>query len=466
MFTGVRRMFIVALLALLQAAPLSVVLYLPSAMPLMADDHDDDDDDDDGDDDDDRSFRSGGDDDDRRIRRPSGGGEDFLRQFFGLIRGQGPSGPSRQTVTLPSRAPDEIVALSLSDADLATLTAQGFEVLEERRLSALGGAVSRRLRVPEGISLTDARAAVRGLPSGQSADFNHFYRAEQGFAEDCRGAECPARLSIGWSLWPTRDAGCGSGITIGMIDTGINEAHSTFRGANLEVHRVAPEAFDASRAIHGTAVAALLVGDPATRSPGLVPAARLVAVDAFHRQGGDERADVFALIDALSFLAEEGVEVLNLSLAGPENATLADVIERLVSEQDIVVVSAVGNAGPGAEPAYPAAYDPVVAVTAVDRDGNIYRRAVRGDHVDIAAPGVNVWTAASISGARHKTGTSFAVPFVTAAAAIIRENDPDLSAQDVHRMLRELATDIGEPGPDSVFGAGLLSLEASCLKRT
>ncbi|TKA95961.1 protease, partial [Cereibacter changlensis] len=201
---------------------------------------------------------------------------------------------------------------------------------------------------------------------------------------------------------------------------------------------------------------------PPPARPGLVPGARLVAVDAFHRAGADERADVFTLIASLGFLADAGVRVINLSLAGPENGALAETVERLTTTQDIVVISAAGNGGPSADPAYPAAYEQVVAVTAVDREGEIYRRAVRGAHLDLAAPGVDVWTAASVSGARWKTGTSFAVPFVTAAAAILREARPELTAAEIAQDLRRRAQDLGDPGPDEVFGAGLLSLGALC----
>jgi hypothetical protein len=437
----------------------------------------DDDDDDDGggsgggddDDDDDGGGPGGGarDDDDDDGARPQreGGGGDLLRQLFGQPQRQAPPPVRAPAPPPPASAPDEIVALALTEADLSTLTAQGFEVIEEVAVPGFD-VTSRRLRTPPGVSLPAARDAVRALPSGQDADFNHYYRSEQGFPEDCEGGDCPARLMIGWPVWETRDEACGRGVRIGMIDTGINAGHATFAGAELEVRQLAPGELDPSRAIHGTAVAALLVGDPGTRSPGLVPASRLVALDAFHRVGGDERADVFTLIEALGELAAEGVGVINLSLAGPENAVLAEVVGRLVNEEDIVVVAAVGNDGPAADPAYPAAYDPVLAVTAVDRSGAVYRRAVRGPHVDLAAPGVNVWTAASVSGARWKTGTSFATPFVSAAAAILREARPELTAVEVGEELRRLATDLGDPGPDSVYGAGLLNIGSLCTDAT
>ncbi|MGC9419609.1 MAG: S8 family serine peptidase [Rhodovulum sp.] len=455
---------------LLFIATMTGGLVLPAALyPLASfdtawaddDDGDDGDDDSDDDDDDDRGRSARDDGSDRSAPRARGDGN-FLRNLFAPQRRvqRAPATP-RPAPPPPAFAEGEIVALALSSDDLDTLTGQGFAVIEEVSVPGVA-ATPRRLRIPAGSTLEEARAAVRALPSGQEADFNHYYRSESGFPEDCTGLECPARWAIDWPDLPVRQGTCGSSITIGMIDTGINEGHETFAGARLEVHRLSPEDFDPSRAIHGTAVAALLVGDPATRSPGLVPGARLVAVDAFHRQGGDERADVFTLVEALGLLADAGVSVLNLSLAGPDNSVLAETIGRLTTEQDIVVVAAAGNSGPRAEPAYPAAYDPVIAVTAVDRKGEVYRRAVQGPHLDLAAPGVAVWTAASIRGARWKTGTSFAVPFATAAAAILRETRPALNAAQVQQELRRKARDLGEPGPDPVFGAGLLSLGPLC----
>jgi minor extracellular protease Epr len=315
--------------------------------------------------------------------------------------------------------------------------------------------------VPAGTSLEAARAEVRALASGADADFNHYYRSEEAAQPAvCNGPHCASFDLIGWNA--VTDLSCLADITLGVIDTGINPDHPTFAASRLEVHKLTPGDLDPSRASHGTAVTALLIGDPASRSPGLLPGARVVAVDAFHTDGGDERADVYTLVAAMDFLAARGVRIVNMSLAGPPNTVLERSVAKL-SDRDMLLVAAVGNVGPAAEPAYPAAYPGVVAVTAVDKAGTVYRRAGRGAHVDLAAPGVDIWTAASVKGARPKTGTSFAAPFVSATAAAYLAADPQLSAADLISLLTSSAADLGTPGHDEIYGHGLVRAGPTCL---
>lgn len=377
--------------------------------------------------------------------------------------------PAPQRAPQPVRAPDEIVARGLSEEQTAALVTQGYVVLERADLASLSTTV-RRLQVPRGTSLEAARDAIRALPNAEAVDYNHYYRAGQESAAaaqatdnvpGCDGLHCPARDLINWPEGLGATA-CGAPVTIGMVDTGLNTDHEVLADAEIALTRIAPEDYSASAAIHGTAVAAILVGHPETRVPGLLPGLPLVAVDAFHRKSGDERADAFTLVRALDHLAGRGVQVINLSLAGPANTVLEGTLVQLTEQHKIPVVAAVGNSGPRAEPAYPAAYDSVIAVTAVDRSGTIYRRAVRGVHVELSAPGVEVWTAASIKGARWKTGTSFAAPYVTAAVVLWLQHDPMLTPEAIRTRLTASAKDIGPDGIDEIYGHGVLDLNGVC----
>jgi subtilisin family serine protease len=143
-----------------------------------------------------------------------------------------------------------------------------------------------------------------------------------------------------------------------------------------------------------------------------------------------------------------------MSLAGPPNALLEIVLEQLAG-QGLVIVAAVGNDGPTGSPLYPAAYDSVVGVTAVDSEHRIYRYANRGRQVMFAAPGVRVGVAAPAGSYAVKSGTSLAAPFV---AALIAESIAarQWSAAEALHSLKATAVDLGDPQFDEIFGYGLV----------
>jgi subtilisin family serine protease len=147
------------------------------------------------------------------------------------------------------------------------------------------------------------------------------------------------------------------------------------------------------------------------------------------------------------------VPVINMSLSGPPNEVLHAAIERALAAGHLIV-AAVGNGGPASPPLYPAAYDGVIAVTAVDEGQHVYRRASRGSHVELAAMGVDV-IAAAPSGVATYSGTSFASPYVAALAALEYPTLDPQKASAVKESLRENALDLGKPGRDEIYGFGL-----------
>ena len=150
------------------------------------------------------------------------------------------------------------------------------------------------------------------------------------------------------------------------------------------------------------------------------------------------------------------MRLVNVSLAGPYNKIL-DRGLAAAAERGMVVVAAAGNDGDAAPPRYPAAFDYAIAVTAVDAALEPYDRAPRGEHIDVAAPGVDVFVPAG----GYMTGTSVAAPFVTAAIAA----DPEavgLGPLDVRRHLLAAARDLGPAGRDATFGAGLATAPPGC----
>ncbi|EIM24811.1 S8 family serine peptidase [Microvirga lotononidis] len=363
--------------------------------------------------------------------------------------------PADQSLARPLRAQHSLVAVGLTSSGLARLSAQGFR-MEKQTKGSLASVV--QLIPPRGMSLDQAQRKVRTADGSATVDLDHYYYTDEGPA-DCTGPSCEAISLVGWSVSASEQ--CSPAATIGMIDTGINRDHEALKGQSVEILSDLGLRGSPSQRDHGTAIAALLVGKNGSSTPGLLPDAHLLAVDAFYRDGGTaDRTDVVTLVRALEALAERNVRIVNMSLSGPPNEVLKRAIAS-AQAKGMIIFAAAGNNGAGAEPSYPAAYPGVIAVTAIDKKLAVYARATQGDYIDIAAPGVDLWVASS-DGGTVRSGTSYAVPFVTAAAAILSASRASLSARDLQSILESSTLDLGAPGRDKTYGYGLLQAENLC----
>ena len=204
---------------------------------------------------------------------------------------------------------------------------------------------------------------------------------------------------------------------------------------------------------HGTSI----VGAIAARSRlrGTAPGAHILIARAFGTQRTSMDGTTTDIIKALDWAMARGARVINMSFAGSRDPA----IERRLAaarQRGIILVAAAGNAGPASAPLYPAANPAVIAVTATDIDDRIYRSANRGNHVAIAAPGVDLWLPTVDGGYRRTSGTSFSAAEITGVIALMLERNPGLNPDAVRRALISTARDLGAPGIDPLFGAGLV----------
>jgi subtilisin family serine protease len=325
----------------------------------------------------------------------------------------------------------EIVAIDLSPQTLAAAEARGFRVIERRHLESLDRDVTR-LATPVNVSATDARTMVRVIDPKAIVDLVHYYGLGLTAGEKGRPIHTSKMTS------PPRS---GSVITVGVIDTAIA------RHAALGQSHIIPwsaGSLPGAPLGHGTAVASLVASE-----------GRATIYSANIFRGTPERpftsADVIA--DALEWMIAQGVPTINMSLAGPRNAILDNLI-REARRRGHTIVAAAGNGGPSAPPAYPAAVSGVVAVTAVDGRQQVYRYANRGRYITVAARGVDVVAAHAPGGLARFSGTSFASPHVAAWIARCRAGGSD-AAQCETRLRRE-ARDLGTAGFDEIYGFGLV----------
>ncbi|MGH8185958.1 MAG: S8 family serine peptidase, partial [Steroidobacteraceae bacterium] len=235
---------------------------------------------------------------------------------------------------------------------------------------------------------------------------------------------------------------------VGLIDAGVQRTHSVFDGVTIHEHGCAGTIPSA----HGTAVASLIVGRT-QEFHGSAAGAELYAADVYCGLATGGAIDVIA--DAFAWMARERVPVINISLVGPANALLEQIVG-LMTARGHIVVAAVGNDGPGAPPLYPAAYPDVVAVTGVDSKRRVLLEACRGKHVDFAAPGANMSAAGLETPFGLVRGTSFAAPI---AAGLLAKHlpQPDRErAQSAIAALKSQVIDLGARGPDKIYGNGLI----------
>lgn len=242
-------------------------------------------------------------------------------------------------------------------------------------------------------------------------------------------------------------------LKIGVIDSDVDLEHEAFKASSIATKKFTGDNTKKSL-FHGTAVASIIVAeDDDSEFRGLAPRAELFSAAVFEDSGdAGDVASTVSLVKALDWMIANGVDVVNVSLAGPPNRLLEIALEK-VAGSGITVLAAAGNGGPMARPKYPAAYPSVLAITAVDANGRAFRLANRGDYLDLAAPGVNVRHAQSGGGYAVSSGTSFAVPFAATAAAVIKQQQPSV---DVFDYLVSEAVDLGDPGKDDIYGHGLL----------
>jgi hypothetical protein len=346
----------------------------------------------------------------------------------------------------------EVLALDLSRAELSQALQRGFSVIRSEFLLALG-VTYNRLAVPEGLSERQAVALLEGLYGADRVDFNHAYRITQA---NCKGERCTTRQIVNWK--DEQSLRCRIETRIGIIDTGVSAVRSGVPTARLTTRRFHGNP-DRSDPAHGSAIAALLAGSEHA-VPGLLPYARLYAADVFgQRKDGSPVSSATFIAEAVDWLVRQRVQVINISVAGPDNALLKAAIGKAVA-RGVTVVASAGNDGPRARPAYPAAYPGVIAVTAVDARRRLYPLANRGAYVALAAPGVAVYAPTADGGGYH-TGTSFASPFVAASAAVLRARGVTAPGE-VLKGLQRSAIDLGARGRDPLYGWGLLRAPAKC----
>ena len=308
---------------------------------------------------------------------------------------------------------------------------------------------------PPGIDPYVASLELERLQPQSTVEANHKYILQSAISRDSiSDITAPRKYANSLIEWP--EEGCEAIFNIGILDGGVDSKILKEQGST----KIASRTFTKGKELdvakrHGTAVAEILVGAGRLNNAKLYNAS-VVSED----EDGVQFTGVEPMLKALDWMVRSDVRVVNISLAGPYNRNLDRGIQRAVNK-GLIIVAAVGNNGADSAPLYPAALNQVIAATAVDSDGNIYKKAVQGQHVDVSAPGVEVFVG-DVETGRYVSGTSIAAPFVAAKIASDIRFKNAKSTKDVLDLLSAETLDLGVSGPDPVYGAGLIKTKTNC----
>jgi subtilisin family serine protease len=265
-----------------------------------------------------------------------------------------------------------------------------------------------------------------------------------------------------WPLGNTADP-----IKVGIIDTGISNKHpdllANIKGGVNTINPFKSWNDDNGHGSHVAGIVAALDNDIGVIGAG--PQIDLYAIKVLGANGSGYLSDV---IEGIEWAIANHMQVINMSLGTASDVQSLHDAVIAAKNAGIVVVAAAGNSGGAVN--YPAAYPEVIAVSATDQNNVIASWSSRGPEVDLAAPGVNIYSTYKGTGYATLSGTSMAAPHVAGAAALLL-NTPvgsyDLNANgkwdpdEVQKKLQDTATDLGTGGFDNLYGWGLVNAFAA-----
>lgn len=321
----------------------------------------------------------------------------------------------------------------------------------------------------EGI-LERTRRALEADPNVEAVDYNYVGRL-QAVTND-------PLLDQQWGLSRIKaprawDVATGVNTVIAVLDSGAQMNHPDLNGAYLDqwdyFHNDAVAEDDQGHGTHVSGVAAAFTNN-GRGIAGTAPDAFLFNYKVCDKQQG---CPISAQIPAITDAADMGADVINMSLAGYGRSDAQARAVNYAWNSGTVVVAAAGNDATN-QPAYPAAYANAIAVSGTDVQNGDSDFSNYGAWVDVAAPAGELQGPLSASryqilstyptyfngsGYVSLNGTSFAAPMVSGVASLLASQNR--STAQIRQLIQSTATDIGPPGKDNLFGAGILNARAA-----
>lgn len=355
--------------------------------------------------------------------------------------------------------------VAVSSSTVSTLSNTGAEVLE--RNSDLGFVVMNAL--PDEIDELQSRDIVDQVEldaevSIQARHDNPFRAAGSPItaldatAADNKRTIAEAKAQVGANRANERGLD-GTGTTIAVLDTGVDESHPTLENSVTNVIQTA-DGDPQDPVGHGTWVASAISGEGAEVSgailEGVAPMSNIINGKVLNDRGTGRISNI---ITGAQRAAKAGADVVNLSLGIPnacgQDSTICQSLDSIAANTNTVIAAAAGNLGPGRSPHLPAQCRNTIAVGSVRESGEPSSFSSRGPvcdgitYPDVAAPGgasnEGILGAAPDSATRALKGTSMATPYVAGAAALLKQSTPGITSAAIKELLERTASQTNSP---------------------
>jgi subtilisin family serine protease len=362
----------------------------------------------------------------QKTSEPNGDGAGVPRQF----------GPRQIIVTLAPASPESWARITATLAQVYDLPQVGAFPLTALGIQCIV------FQVPPGRSIDEVIARLAADTRVRSVQLNQRFQGlgvvhndeHASFQYGARAIRADAA-----HRWAT-----GKGVNVAVVDTGVALQHPDLLGQIIDHANFVEGGMKTfAREIHGTEVAGVIAAKAGNGIGifGIAPEAAIVALKACWQlppSPSQAECSSWTLANAINFAIDKGgAKLLNLSLGGPPDQLLADLLQ-VAEERGITVVAAAQQAGPAA-PGFPASLKTVIGVLASDPHGQVDGAARGKSPPLLAAPGVAILTTVPPSHYNEARGSSLAAAHVTGVAALLLERGPHLSPGRVRDLLHATA---------------------------
>jgi subtilisin family serine protease len=252
-------------------------------------------------------------------------------------------------------------------------------------------------------------------------------------------------------------------IIVAVLDSGVDYIHEDLVGRVIKGYDFVnddDDPMDDNSYSHGTHIAGI-VGAIMDNNKGIAGIAQ-VKILAVKVLNNELLGTWDNIAEGINYSANYGAKIISMSFSSFVEPS--PVVKKACSyayyTKGSLLVASVGNDGQEVQK-YPAAYDEVIAVGAIDSNDQRASFSNYGSHVELVAPGVNILSTVRNNGYNTMSGVSMAVPHVSGVAALFWSQNPSFSNEKIREILRNTAIDLGSSGWDKYYGYGKVNAYAA-----